>query len=636
MKKIATLLAFTLAGGFCSASTEPTDTVHALRGITVRSKQPTRRIGGPVNGVSIGREELFRAACCNLGESFSTNPSVDVSYSDPATGAKQIRLLGLSGTYVQMLAENIPTFRGAAAPFALGYVPGVWMKNIAVSKGCSSVKNGYEAITGQINIDYLKPEDEQQLELNAFGDSQARIELNATGNIHLAPGLSTILMAHGEKTFSNMDDNGDSFLDQPKVQQVHLDNRWQYKSEHYIFHGGIEGLAEKRNGGQTHPTTGPLYSIELRTNRIAGYMKHAFIFDHDHGTNIALMTSASLHEQKAVYGQKPLYINEKSLYGSLIFETNPSKLHNISAGLSIGHDYYNISPSETTPGAYAQYTLNLHSKLIAMAGIRIDHSNRYGTFYTPRCHVKWSPADAVSLRLSAGKGYRTVNALAENNNLLASGRTLVIEPLSQEEAWNYGLSTAFNIPLGSRTLKLNAEYYYTRFHNQAVIDYDTTPTEIRIADLHGRSYSHTMQIDATYEPVERLNITAAYRLNDVRCTYGGTLRTRPLTSRYKALLTAGYKTRLELWKFDATLQLNGPGRLPQGFGSFPAFCQLSAQITRDLPHCSVYVGGENLTAFKQSNPIIGADNPWTTTFDPTMIWGPTHGAMIYAGCRIKI
>ena len=87
----------------------------------------------------ISGDELSRAACCNLGESVVTNPSGDVSYSDAATGAKQIKLLGLSGTYVQMLTENIPNYRGAAAPYGLGYVPGPWMQRILVSKGFSSV-----------------------------------------------------------------------------------------------------------------------------------------------------------------------------------------------------------------------------------------------------------------------------------------------------------------------------------------------------------------------------------------------------------------------------------------------------------------------------------------------------------------
>lgn len=666
-------------------STGMTSKVHSLGEVRVTSKAGTRRMAGPMNGVSIERQELFKAACCNLGESFTTNPSVDVSYSDAATGAKQIKLLGLSGTYVQMLTENLPNYRGAAAPYALGYVPGPWMKNISVSKGSASVKNGYESITGQINIDFLKPEDEDGMEVNLFGDSKSRIEANVTGNIHLNERLSTVLLTHHENSFDNHDGNGDGFYDQPKVRQYHVDNRWQWAGEHYIFHGGIDGLKERREGGQlshashSNPT---LYNITLNTDRYEGFMKHAFILDHEHGSNIALFASASLHELTADYGLKHLYINQKNAYASLVFETNFTKMHNLSAGLSLNHDYVsgngeevsakrydylqgvngasaalsgnqtsaltplNSKTRETVPGAYAQYTFNLGTKLTAMAGIRADHSNLYGTFFTPRFHVKYTPADIFSIRLSAGKGYRTVHALAENNYLLAGGRTLVIDPLRQEEAWNYGVSTSLNVPLGDKTLKLNAEYYYTRFSEQAVVDYDTDPGMIHIGNLDGKSYSHTMQIDATYPLFEGMTLTAAYRLNDVKSTYGGRLMTKPLTNKYKGLLTASYKTPLGLWQFDATLQLNGGGRMPTPYitadgtpswdSDFPAFEQLNAQITRWFRHWSVYIGGENLTAFKQKNPIIGASDPWSKTFDPTMVWGPVHGALFYAGVRINI
>lgn len=658
---------------------------HGLKELKVTSKSGMRRMVGPVNGVSIGRHELFKAACCNLGESFTTNPSVDVSYSDAATGAKQIRLLGLSGTYVQMLTENLPNYRGAASPYALGYVPGPWMKNISVSKGCSSVKNGYEAITGQINIDFLKPEDADGMEVNLFGDSKSRIEANITGNIHLNRRLSTVLLTHYENSFDEHDGNDDGFYDQPRVRQWHVDNRWQWAGDHYIFHGGASWLKERRLGGQLNhgqnqsslPHT--LYNIEQNTDRYEGYMKHAFILDHDHGTNVALLTSASLHEQTADYGMKHLYINEKNVYASLVFETNIGHVHNFSAGLSFlgqrsdgrlqssdypsgiasaptgsslkGNHTSSLNPlnsdlNESTPGVYAQYTLNLNHRLTVMAGLRADHSSLYGTFLTPRVHIKWMPHDIVSLRLSAGKGYRTVFALAENSYLLAGGRCLTIDDLRQEEAWNYGASAALNIPLWGKTLKMNAEYYYTRFSNQAVVDYDSDPHAIRIANLDGRSYSHTMQIDATYPLVEGLTLTAAYRLSDVKCTYGGRLMTKPLTNRYKGLFTASYKTPLERWQFDVTFQLNGGGRMPQPYvtdngtlswqTSFPAFGQLSAQVTRWFRNWSVYVGGENLTAYRQRNPIIGASDPWSRTFDPTMIWGPVHGAMAYMGVRINI
>ena len=621
----------------------------------VARKVGTSRLAGAVNGIAVNKDELFKAACCNLGESFTTNPSVDVAYNDATTGARQIKLLGLSGTYVQMLTENLPNYRGAAIPYALGYVPGPWMKGIQVSKGSASVKNGYESITGQINVDYLQPEDEQKVEVNLFGDTKSRIEANADANVHLSDKWATEVLLHHENILKNHDDNGDGFYDMPGREQYNVQNRWVYKGAKYIFHGGLGALKEIRTSGQDEEHSSSheheLYRIKLHTNRYEGYMKHAFILNKEHGTNIAFMGSASMHQLDAQYGNKFYDLNEKNLYGSLMFETNFSTQHNLSAGLSVNHDYLgqrtHTNEKETTPGAYAQYTYTLGTKLTAMAGARIDHSSLYGTFFTPRFHLKYSPIDAVSIRLSAGKGYRTVFGLAEYNYLLASGRELRIsDDLKQEEAWNYGVSTAFYIPMFGKTLKLNAEYYYTDFKNQAVVDYDSDSRYISIGDLDGKSYSHTFQIDASYPLLKGLEITAAYRLNDVKCTYGGILKEKPLTSKYKGLVTLSYKTPLALWQFDATLQLNGGGRNPEPYqladGSpswdrrFHSFEQVSAQITRWFRHWSIYVGGENLTGFKQKTPIYGAGNPWGKDFEPTLVWGPVEGRMFYAGVRVEI
>ena len=639
----------------------------------VARKAGTSRLAGAVNGISVNKDELFKAACCNLGESFTTNPSVDVAYNDATTGARQIKLLGLSGTYVQMLTENLPNFRGAAIPYALGYVPGPWMKGIQVSKGSASVKNGYESITGQINVDYLQPEDEQQVEVNLFGDTKSRIEANADANVHLSDKWATEVLLHHENILKNHDDNGDGFYDMPGREQYNLQNRWVYKGDKYIFHGGLGVLKEIRTSGQdkehldpavsaSSPDSLNLYRIKLHTNRYEGYMKHAFILDREHGTNIALMSSASLHQLDAQYGNKSYDLNEKNLYGSLMFETNFTRQHNLSLGLSVNHDYLGqrtnvdvpemqrLNEKETTPGAYAQYTYTLGTKLTAMAGARFDHSSIYGSFFTPRFHMKYSPVDAVSIRLSAGKGYRTVFAMAEYNYLLASGREFQIagEGLEQEEAWNYGVSTAFYIPLFNKTLKLNAEYYYTDFKNQAVVDYDYDSRLILIDNLQGKSYSHTFQIDASYPLLKGLEITAAYRLNDVKCTYGieKELKEKPLTGKYKALFTASYKTPLALWQFDATVQLNGGGRNPDPYlladgtpswsPGFHSFEQVSAQITRWFRHWSIYVGGENLTGFKQKTPIYDAAHPWGRDFEPTLVWGPVEGRMFYAGVRVKL
>ena len=613
----------------------------------------TSEMGGALNGLKINQAELFKAACCNLGESFTTNPSVDVSYSDAATGAKQIKLLGLSGLYVQMLAENIPDFRLTASPYALGYVPGAWLKGIQVSKGASSVKNGYESITGQIDVEYLKPDDAEGFGLNLYGNSEGRMEVNADANKHFSDHLSTEILAHYENSLADMDDNGDNFYDKPDVSQVNFHNRWHYHKGRYIFHGGLSFLNEKRESGQLHQTENvELYKISMDTRRYGAYMKNAFVIDPSHGTNIALITSATMHNLNSEFGKKVYNNDEKNLYAQLVFETDFSPMHNLSAGFSLNADKmnqdYNLKNAdekETVSGVYAQYTFNYHDKIIFMAGLRADNSNIYNTFVTPRFHFKMKPSEVFSLGISAGKGYRSPHALAENHFLLSSGRKIIIENLSQESAWNMGSSMSWKIPLGSKRLKINTEYYYTTFQSQALADFDISPREIVIKSSEEKSYSHTFQADAAYDLFKGFEVSAAYRLNDVRAYSGGELRVKPLTNKYKALFTASYKTPLGIWQFDANLQLNGGGRLPDYYdengvlvtnAEFDAYPQLNVQITKWFRKFSIYVGGENLTGYRQKNPIISSENPWSENFEPTLVYAPVSGAMFYAGIRLNL
>lgn len=633
----------------------------------VRRRFGTTKLRSSAMNVDIiSSAELSRAACCNLGESFVTNPSVDVSYSDAATGAKQIKLLGLSGTYVQMMTENIPNYRGAAAPYGLGYVPGPWMQSIQVSKGSSSVKNGYESITGQINVEFKKPQlpEADWVSANLFASSTGRYEANADATLKLSKRWSTSLLAHYENETMAHDANHDGFADIPRVEQYNLWNRWAYMGDHYVFQAGIKALFEWRNSGQVNHGGNPgqeLYKIGIDTRRYEAFTKNAYIFNKEKNTNLALILQGTFHNQDAVYGHKLYDVDQTNVYASLLFETEFSKRHSLSTGLSFNYDGYDQRyrltndvelprlksfEKESVPGAYVQYTYNLEDKLILMGGIRGDYSSMHGFFVTPRAHVKYNPNEFVNFRLSAGKGYRTNHVLAENNYLLASSRKVRIAgDLDQEEAWNYGASISSYIPLFGKTLNLNAEYYYTDFLKQVVVDMDTDPHEIAFYNLNGRSYSHVFQVEANYPLFKGFTLTAAYRFTDAKTTYNGELKERPLTSRYKGLVTASYKTPLEIWQFDATLQLNGGGRMPSRYiledgtpswsARYGSFEQLSVQITRYFRRWSIYVGGENLTNFKQKNPIIDAANPWGENFDSTMIWGPVHGAKAYIGIRFN-
>lgn len=631
--------------------------------VVTKKKAGNFKLSGPENAFRINQSELFKAACCNLGESFTTNPSVDVNYSDPATGAKQIKLLGLSGSYVQLLTENLPNFRGAARPYALRYVPGPWMKSISVSKGASSVKNGFESMSGQIDVEYLKPDDIEGVTANAYLDSELKLEANVDANVKFSDRLSSEILGHFEDRYMNHDSNDDGFTDTPDIRQFNFQNRWKYVSPDYIFHAGAGIINENSTAGQTTHHTDHMsdpYLIDLMIQRYEAYMKHAFILDKNHNSNIAIMTDGAFHKLDASYGKKAYEVKEWDAYVQAMFETDFSEKHNLSTGLSYTYDYLGqhlrqthdisavkerINDRETTAGAYMQYTWKPSEKLTAMAGIRADWSSLHKWFATPRINVRYNPIGNLVFRASAGKGYRTVMPWAEYNYLMASSRKLVVGDLKQEAAWNYGFNGELSIPINQETIKLNAEYYYTDFDRQVVVDYDSDPHSLIITDLAGKSYSHTFQIDATYESSFGLSVTAAYRLNDVKTTYGGKLMEKPLTSRYKALLTASFSTPMDIWQFDATLQLNGGGRMPSPYllddGSFSwderfkAFPQLNLQITRWFRHFSTYAGGENLTNFKQKNPIISSSDPWGPNFDSSMIWGPVHGAMAYIGIRLN-
>ena len=607
-------------------------------------------------------DEICRAACCNLAESFETNPSVDVSYADAATGARQIKLLGLAGTYVQMLTENYPNFRGAASLYGLDYVPGAWMESIQVSKGTSSVKNGYEALAGQINVEFKKPPTADIFSVNLFGSDAGRYEGNADASWHINDKVSTGLLVHYSNDKKQHDGNDDGFLDTPLKEQVNLMNRWYHKLDNYVAQYGARYLHENRTGGQAtkHHDFADPYQVHLETNRAELYTKQAYIIDKEKVESVALILSGSYHEQKSMYYRTPYNVYQNNVYASLLYEKEFSPAHSLSTGLSMNYDGFNenllqagtrkvFDRTEVVPGAYVQYTYNLNDKLIVLGGVRADYSSLYDFFVTPRVHIKYNPFDWFHVRASAGKGFRTANILAENNFLLSSSRKMnIAENLDQEEAWNTGLNLSFYIPLFGKELSLNGEWYYTNFLKQVVVDMDSDPHAVGFYNLDGKSYSNSFQVEATYPFFRGFTLTAAYRYTDAKTDYrnaeGVTRRLKkPLVSDYKALATASYQTPLKKWQFDLTGQFNGGGRMPTPDATNPlwepnfnAYTVVNAQITRYFRSWSIYIGAENLFDYKQSHPIIDAENPRGDNFDGSMVWGPVHGRKIYAGLRFNI
>lgn len=614
----------------------------------------------PIYTQQITGAELSRAACCNLSESFETNSSVDVSYSDAVTGARQIQLLGLRGTYNQLMTENMPNLRGLATSFGLGYIPGTWMESIQVSKGNAAVINGFESISGQINIEYLKPDIADKLFLNAYANIHGKVEGNAISAIKLNKNWSTALFLHAENQSNKVDDNDDSFLDMPLMKQINIFNRWKYDShDNLITQFGFKLLDESRTGGQkdfstnmVRDTSNP-YGINIKTRRYEAFWKGGYLFDRQ-ATSIGMLQSFAHHRQTSYFGLNDYDAEENSYYLNLIYQSYIGNInHSFSTGFSFELNNYieqlndsAFSRFERVPGIFFQYTYTLDEKLTVIAGIRGDHHNIFGAFFTPRFHVKYNITDHTILRASAGIGYRTANVIAENNTLLATSRNLyIVEEPEQEEAVNLGLNITQYIDIFGRELRLSAEFYHTGFLNQVILDFDQNPGNIYVYNLNGRSYSNAYQVEANYEFLQRLDVTLAFRYNDVKMTTNDVLQYKPLTHRYKGLITLSYATNQNKWQFDFTTQFNGQGRVPSTLDnppeyrrriSSPAYTIINAHITRYFNKWSIYLGGENLTNFRQQDPIIAADRPFGEYFDSSLIWGPVSGMNIYAGIRFTL
>jgi len=680
---------------------ELTPTVHDLKEVTIKDKTDNTFISKlntrATTVITVG--ELQRAACCNLAESFETNASVDVSYSDALSGARQIQLLGLSGIYSQIMTENVPLIRGLATAFGLNYIPGSWMESIQVAKGTSSVVQGYESLTGQINVEYKKPESNEKFFLNIFGNSNLRLEANADGAIKINDKLSTSLLVHAATFQNKFDRNDDGFMDLPKITTVTVMNRWDYiVHEKWVSRLGVKFLYEDRNGGQMDfdkstwntDTTGisndsKKYGIGVKTNRLEAFWKNGTFMGEGGKSSLGLIISAINHQQDAFYGINLYHGHEQNFNANLIFTSSfDGNKHRISAGASYFIDdfsenfnqtrltyRYQILPATIAPtdadlftlvgdsvvtyimdrnewdmGLFFEYTFEIHEKFALIAGLRGDYNSRFGYYVTPRLHVRGNPSKNTTIRASIGKGYRSPNLMAENSSVFVSQRALFFAPdLGNEEAWNYGLNFTWSFTLFDEKAEFSVDAYRTSFVKQIITDQDSLPTAVYFYNLLGKSYANSAQVQFTYSPVKQFTITAAFRYNDVKVTEGGELRQKSMVSQYKGLLSFGYSTKFEKWKFDLTGQLNGPSRLPdtqkmpdflQRPGWSPVWFNLLGQITKKFKYFDVYLGGENLTNFRQTDPIAEYWKPYHTHFDASMAWGPITGITIYAGIRLTI
>ena len=642
---------------------------------------------------------LCKMACCNLAESFENSASVTVGYSDAVTGARQIRLLGLSGTYTQMLDENRPVMRGLSAPFGLSYIPGQWLESIQIAKGASSVINGVESMTGQINVEHRKPTDEKPLFINGLVMSDTKMDLNIASSLQMGYKWSTVILGHVSGNIATFDMNHDSFMDDPRMLQFNLANRWLYQADNGVqVRFGVRALRDARIGGQAltgedgsktyyNKDTYSLYpsdridpwGSDILNRSVNGYFKIGIPLSEDNSQNIAFVADYSYQDMDSYFGSTKYLAGQHSVFGNLLYQNEINESHKFTLGLGGTFDAYNEYFNRTLffdarenvaeksgktnladLGIFGEYTFHAGDKFSAIAGVRGDWYNKAGFRFSPRLTLKYAPIDEIVLRANGGRGLRYSTPLIDNIGVFSTGKLFngAYNDHLLEDAWTFGGNITYYMPFGaSSNTYLSFDYFRTQFVQQMIVDYEHFANTIDFYALDGkRSYTNNYQVDFSVDPIERFNITLTFRYTDARVELADRgLVEKPMTSRYKGVLNLQYATNLNKWIFDFTASVNGPCRvydfmkdmhgIKQKGGNYysPVYPLLYAQVTRRFKGWDVYIGAENLTNFHQKDVIAGSVkdehgvvSPRQPSFDASCIWGPLMGIRANVGFRFTL
>lgn len=624
---------------------------------------------------------LCKMACCNLAESFENSASVTVGYSDAVTGARQIRLLGLSGVYTQMLDETRPVMRGLSAPFGLSYVPGQWLESIQIAKGSSSVINGVECMTGQINMEHRKPTDEKPLFINGAVMSDTKMDLNIASSLQMGYKWSTVILGHVSGNIEAHDMNNDGFLDEPKMLQFNLSNRWLYQADNGVqVRFGVRAIQDKRDGGQVQAIQNR-WTSDILNRSLNGYLKVGVPLNEDNSQNIALVADYNYQDMDSGFGTKTYDAGQHSAFANLLYQNVINDSHRFTLGLNGTFDRYDEIIRRLVPqgadfilkedggitdlanaGVFGEYTYHAGEKFSAIAGLRGDWFYKQGFKVSPRVTLKYMPVDEIVIRANGGRGLRYSTPLVDNIGVFSTGKNYIgaYNDHILEDAWTFGGNITYYMPFGaSSNTYLSFDYFRTQFAQQMVVDYEYGMNEIHFYALDGnRSFTDNYQVDFSVDPVERFNITATFRYTNAKIELAGKgLVEKPMTSRFKGVLNLQYATNLNKWIFDFTASLNGScrvynfmeglkdadGNLLYKDGRTPVYPLLYAQVTRRFKGWDVYIGAENLTNFRQKNVILGSVkdqngyvNAFQPSFDASCVWGPLMGIKAHIGFRFTL
>ncbi|MFN4122065.1 MAG: TonB-dependent receptor domain-containing protein [Flavobacteriales bacterium] len=619
----------------------------------------------PLKTEIMTEQELFKAACCNLSESFENNATVDVSFADAVTGTRQVMMLGLAGPYTHLTRENLPGPRGLHSNFGLALIPGPWIESISINKGVGSVVNGYESMSSQINVELKKPDCDETWFFNGYYNTMGRQELNVKNANKLNAKWSNTTMLHFDQMQNEWDMNTDNFLDVPKSKQGQLLHRWRYDDGNgWSGQVGIRALADQKEGGQLSNLNleNPFrFTMDQTQGEVFG--KLGYVFPEQKYKSFGSMYSFSAYENQSMLGTRNYTGKQQTGYANFIYQSIINNTnHKFKTGLSFVYEnireqmnefgYHRI---EYVPGVFFEYMLTA-SRFNLIPGMRVDYSTNFGLQFTPRIHAKYQLLEETVWRFAAGRGWRAAGFMAENISPFVSSRNVVIQntgfvapnsyPFSHESAWNYGTSITHEIHFLGREGQFTIDAHSVFFDRQVLVDLYQSSQILAFRQLNGEfSRVNAIQADFNMEIVQRLDLRLSYKWTDSRAQFSTGIKERPFVPRQRALINLGYRTRGNKWMFDATGNFTGTKQLPSTAENpvefrfperTPSFWQFHAQITRSFKNFDVFMGGENLSSFGQQDLINAWQDPFGPFFDASLVWGPAFGRMYYVGFRWKL
>lgn len=640
--------------------------------VTVTGSRPNAYISSynAIKTEVITQKELTKAACCDLAGCFETQATIQPQTTNVITNSKELRILGLSGVYNQILFDGMPMIQGLAYTYGISSYPGTLVNTIFVAKGANSVLQGYESISGQINIIPKMPDKTDKLLLNVYANSflERHFNANYAASVGKNKKWHTLLTFHAVRPANKADNDQDQFLDLPRLKRYMIYNRWQYGNEQekgLYTHIGLRFLNEERVGGQesfnpeTDKGSNKVYGQTVNYNQPEIYTKTGYRFNDNHA--VGLMISAFHQDQKSYFGTLYYKARQATFYANLQHEIVWKGQHLLKYGASFR--YQNIeedisftdnvlartydghyTTKQVVPGVFAENSFHwFDDKLVWMLGARVDNHQQYGTYFTPRTLLKYNLRPNHTLRGSIGTGWRQVNLFSENINLLASSRDVVFqEDLQPEKAVNWGINYTWQYKMENISGTISADFYQTRFQNQFFPDYDSDPTKAYIRNFTGPSASNAFQIDASLTFRKLLELKASYNFLDVYRVENGTRTVLPFNARNRVMTAISYRPKNNKWYFDVNAHWLDRQRLPVTLSNpveyrnkpySDPYILVNGQVTFKASPFEFYAGVENIFNFRQKQPIISWQDPFSRYFDTSSVWGPTRGREIYAGVR---